>query len=104
MAKKVRNFIENPTEKTYGLNTKETIENLIDGLGITEEEYWDEFVINSYKQQIIINELRNIVLKNVDSQDNEKVWINFKEKAINDFKSKNSVEIQKFKNMTELNN
>lgn len=102
MVEEVRNSFESSTEEAYSINTKKGIEKLIEGLGITEHEYWNEFVIESYKHQIMVSKLREKVIDNVDHQNTQKVWIEFRENAINDFKNKNNVEIQEFKDTVGL--
>lgn len=54
---------------------KKAIKNLIKGLGITEEEYWDNYVVEGYMKYNSIGKLRAEILKDVhDINEQEKKW------------------------------
>ncbi|MGD9679354.1 MAG: hypothetical protein AB7V16_13515 [Vulcanibacillus sp.] len=95
-AQEFRNLLENPTEDTFGINN-EAVNKFIEGLGITEEEYWNEFAIDGYKQQLLQFKLRNDVINGIDPKNAEKVWEDFMENTINEYKKHHNIEIQEFK-------
>lgn len=53
--KKQRSLIEKADNKS---EIKETINDIIKQLGITEEEYWNSYVIGAYKRALIIGKVR----------------------------------------------
>lgn len=53
--KKQRSLIEKADNKS---EIKETINDIIKQLGITEEEYWNSYVIGGYKRALIIGKVR----------------------------------------------
>ncbi|UIO45480.1 hypothetical protein LOY85_04275 [Brevibacillus brevis] len=45
------------------------INGLIQGLGISEEEYWTDYVVKGYMKQNSISKLRSEVLEGIEDQD-----------------------------------
>ncbi|GED34965.1 SurA N-terminal domain-containing protein [Brevibacillus centrosporus] len=57
---------------------KKSINNLIAGLGISEEQYWDSYVVEGYMKYNSIGKLRAEILKDVeDVNEQGKVWADF---------------------------
>ncbi|UCZ54305.1 hypothetical protein LGQ02_05955 [Bacillus shivajii] len=79
-----------------GQNTEfvlEKIDELIAELNITEDEYWSEYVINSYKSQIMQEKLREYELKE-NAQTN---WNERSQEIIEEFMENEAEQIKKFK-------
>lgn len=77
-------------------NAEEALNNtqeIINRLGITEEEYWNDYVINSYIQMLMRERL-------IEYERNENPGMSWNERQkdiIEDFKSRESRQINKFK-------
>ncbi|MBG9941353.1 hypothetical protein ABD77_04820 [Brevibacillus formosus] len=47
---------------------QKAIDGLIQGLGISEEEYWTDYVVKGYMKQNTISRLRSEVLEGIEGQ------------------------------------
>ncbi|HHY22211.1 MAG TPA: hypothetical protein GX525_10135 [Bacilli bacterium] len=79
------------TAKVYKMT-----KNFWESAGLTEDEYWNEYAINSYKQLMAIEELQRAVTKNISDNEKYSYWQEFVEKTILDFEKKNSISIKEF--------
>ncbi|GGK37240.1 hypothetical protein GCM10010965_32590 [Caldalkalibacillus thermarum] len=75
------------------VNTKAFIE----GLGITEDEYWEEFVVQSIKKDLLISELTNKVMQEVGSAQATQDLGQLYDKIVEKYKEEHKDEIEAFK-------
>ncbi|MGK5510377.1 hypothetical protein [Brevibacillus formosus] len=50
------------------MKLEKTIDGLIQGLGISEEEYWTDYVVKGYMKQNTISKFRSEVLEGIEDQ------------------------------------
>lgn len=74
---------------------------IIKGLGITEDEYFNKILIDRYVVDLSINNLYEHVTKDFDDEEKEKIWTEFKRSEVASFVSKNEAQLNKF---VEFNN
>lgn len=82
-AKEQRKLLQDPNNDG-AKEALQYIQSLIEGLGITEEEYWNEYVINGYKDSILVEKLYANITK--DSKDMDSAWLQFVDQTVQEFK------------------
>ncbi|GEC93267.1 hypothetical protein [Brevibacillus brevis] len=74
-AKKQREEID---KSSNAEEIQKAIDGLIQGLGISEEEYWTDYVVEGYMKQNTISKLRSEVLEGIEDQTNRnEAWEEF---------------------------
>ncbi|MFJ7918631.1 hypothetical protein ACIQ6U_02595 [Lysinibacillus fusiformis] len=94
MSDDVRNLLINEPEEN-----KEVIDNVkdvINGLGITEDEYYNEFLMESYITSISIDNLFNKVTEGYNEAAKEQIWDEFKTSEKSKFIAENKESINEF--------
>ncbi|MCK0472683.1 hypothetical protein [Halalkalibacter sp. APA_J-10(15)] len=73
--------------------TKESIDEQIQELGISEEEYWNEFLIEPYQQTL----MRQYLMEYVQKKYPKMSWNERREQLIEQFKQREAEQIAEFK-------
>ena len=95
VANKTRQVLEQGDSNGFE-GTQEALMEINDTLereGISEEEYWNDYVINSYKQML----MRERLMQYERDNNPQKNWNERQEEIIEEFKSKEERQINKFK-------
>ncbi|WP_156314823.1 hypothetical protein [Halalkalibacter wakoensis] len=71
---------------------------IIKQLGISEDQYWNEYVITSYKQML----MREQVMEYERQENPSKSWNERQEELIDEFKRNEATQIQEFKRQVGL--
>lgn len=95
MSNEVREIFKNETEEN-----KEVIQNVKDvikGSNMTEDQYFNEFLVNEYIIIISIENLFGKITKDYEEEVKYTVWEEFKQKEVDKFVNKNQEYINEFK-------
>lgn len=95
MSNEVRNFLKNETEENK--EVVQSVNEIIKGLDITEDQYFNEFLIDRYITTISIEKLYEKVTDDYEEEVKNTVWEEFKQKEVNKFITKNQESINEFK-------
>ncbi|WP_026688388.1 hypothetical protein [Alteribacter aurantiacus] len=78
----------------------ETIRSFIKGLGITEEQYWTEYVVPQYQEKLMLLELQDQVLGSSSysiDEDTMDTWARYEQNVVDEFVRNNKQEVLQFK-------
>ncbi|MEY9975193.1 hypothetical protein [Lysinibacillus sp. RC79] len=101
LSDEVRNLlVSEPEENKEVINN---VNDVIKGLGITEDEYYNDFLVDNYITSISIDNLYNKVTEGYNDEEKESVWNEFKTSEKNNYIAENKESINEFLTVNAIN-